>query len=222
MKTSMIRLLVATDLYRYRWMIIGSTLAGGAAIAIASQGGIAFGIGGIAFITNMVALGIFIAMYSIVQERKDRASVFVLSLPVSTRQYAASKILSASISYFVPWALLSAAVILTIFATPIPNGAIPSNAVLLLYFLTNFFVFLSVAASVTGEKWIVATIVLTNMSISLVISAINLIPSIAANTGAQSPVWSPAVIAILGAEIAVIAIAVGLMAWVQSRKSDFV
>jgi ABC-type transport system involved in multi-copper enzyme maturation permease subunit len=222
MNTSMIRLLVATDLYRYRWMIIGSLIAGIVAIAVASRGGIAFGIGGIAFITNLVALGIFIGMYSLVQERKDRASIFVLSLPVSTRQYAASKIISASISYGVPWLLLTVGAILTILVTPIPNGTITSNALLLFYFLTNFFVFLAVAASVTSEKWIVATIIVTNMSISLVISAINLIPSIAANLRGPSPVWPPAAIAILAAELGVIALSIAIMVWVQSKRTDYV
>lgn len=222
MSGSIMRLLILTDVYRYRWMIGGSLIAGAASIAIASRGGLAYGIGSIAFITNLVALGIFIAMYSIVQERKDRASLFVLSLPVSTRQYAAAKIISATITYCLPWALLTAAVLGTIAATAIPNGVIPSNVALLLYFLTIFIVFLAVAMSVQEEKWIVTAIVATNMSISLFISSLRLIPSIAEHLQGPVAVWSPAIIAIIAAELALIALAVGLMVLVQLRRRDFV
>ena len=58
-------------------------------------------------LTSIVALGVFIAIYGIMTERKEKVALFVLSLPISTTQYTAAKVVSSLIAFLGPWALLS-------------------------------------------------------------------------------------------------------------------
>ena len=44
-------------------------------------------VGGVSLICALIVLNIFLVMGGVVQERKDKVLLFILSLPVSTMQY---------------------------------------------------------------------------------------------------------------------------------------
>ncbi len=222
MNQSMTRTLVRKDVHMNRVFIIGSTLAGLVAVLLSSTSMIGFTIGGVMFITNIVAVGIFVGMYGVVQEREKRTHIFVFSLPVSARDYYVAKLLSSLISFATPWAISGAAAIISILALDeLPDGLIPFLVLLLGFFLHNFSIFLCVSLVTQKELWVVATIVLTNMSISIFMPLVRRFPSIGDNVDGSVAVWSPAVFTILAVELAVIVAVLTIALTFLSRKKDF-
>jgi ABC-type Na+ efflux pump permease subunit len=65
-----------------------------------------------------MAVGAQLATSTIVQERKDQTFLFVMSLPISHREYRASKILGNLLIFLVPWLTLVLGSFALILATP--------------------------------------------------------------------------------------------------------
>ena len=89
MNSAIIRQLVLADLYLLRWMIVGAVAGGAGAIAVMPLGRVPAYVGSVLLICVLIILNIFLVMSGIVQERKDKVQVFVLSLPISPMQYTA-------------------------------------------------------------------------------------------------------------------------------------
>ena len=85
MSNSMVWRLIRKDLYLYRWLIGSSLVVGGVSLFIPglSDAALATNVGLILLLTSVVALGIFVAIYGILTERKEKSLLFVLSLPIS-------------------------------------------------------------------------------------------------------------------------------------------
>jgi ABC-type transport system involved in multi-copper enzyme maturation permease subunit len=220
MNNSIVTRLVAKDLFLYRWFIVGSTLAGLASLLVSGLHGLT---GLIMFMTTIVALGVFIAMYGILVERKEKTLLFVLSLPVTPLQYAAAKVLAALIAFLIPVIVLAAVALgYNLAFDPPPNGEIPVTVAMLGLFLANF-CFLVALLLITGmEVWAVAGILLTNLSIPIFMNVVYGLPGVAEHVQGQVAVWSPAILTILGVEALVALLALGISFTVQSRRTDFI
>ena len=83
----------------------------------------------------LIVLNIFLVMSGVVQEKKDKVLLFVLSLPVSTTQYTVAKVLANAIAFTVPWLVLTAANIVMIDVRRFPNGLLPFWVTVLGYLL---------------------------------------------------------------------------------------
>ncbi len=220
MNSSMIWRLVAKDLYLYRWMIVGSTVAGVASLLVSGLHGI---IGLIMFMTTIVALGVFIAMYGILAERKEKSLLFVLSLPVSPLQYTTAKVLAALIAFLVPVLVLAAvAISFNLAFDPPPNGEMPLTVAMIGLFLANFCILVALMLVTGHEAWAVAGILITNLTVPVFMSVVTGLPGIAEHIQGPVVVWSPTVLTILGSEAAVSVLALGLAFYAQSRKKDFI
>ena len=91
MTVSVMTRLVIKDLYLVRWIALGSLVAGLVSAVIMPMGAVSAYVGGVSLICVIVILNIMIVMSSVVQERKDKALLFVLSLPISTTQYTSPR-----------------------------------------------------------------------------------------------------------------------------------
>ena len=89
-----------------RWTV-GALAAGGGSLAIMPITPVASYVGGVAFVCVLVILNIVLVMNGVVQERKDKVQLFILSLPVSTTQYTTAKVIANVIALGAP-ALTSA------------------------------------------------------------------------------------------------------------------
>ena len=83
MQTSLMMRLILKDIYMNRVLIIGSMVAVLMSLYVATLGTTGFNIGSVLFITTIIVMGIFVAMFGVVRERENRSWMFVLSLPVS-------------------------------------------------------------------------------------------------------------------------------------------
>jgi ABC-type transport system involved in multi-copper enzyme maturation permease subunit len=220
MSRSIVRRLIAKDLYLYRWMIVGAAIAGIAALVVTGVHEIT---GLILFLTSIVALGVFIALYGFLVERKEKSLLFVLSLPVSPMQYTTAKILAALIAFLVPWTLLLVTVLAVNFAfDPPPDGNIPFTIAMMFLFLANFCILIALLLITGSEPWAIAGILVTNFSVPVFMNTVRGLPGIGEHVDGPVAVWSTAILTALGIQAAVIALSLGLAFYVQSRRKDFV
>ena len=217
---SLVGRLVAKDLYLYRWFIVGSTIAGLASLLVSGLHDLT---GLIMFMTTIVALGVFIAMYGILVERKEKTLLFVLSLPVTPLQYATAKVLAALIAFLVPVIVLAAIALgYNLAFDPPPNGEIPVTVAMLGLFLANFCLLVSLLLITGMEVWAVAGILFTNLTIPIFMNAVHTLPGVREHVQGPVAVWSPEILTVLGIEVLVALLALGIAFTVQSRRTDFI
>src|SRR5580704_12324357 len=104
MNYKMVKLLILKDWYLQRWMILGSLLAAALALAITvSTGKAGLFLGITLLVTVLIGIGAYVAVATNIDERKNQTLAFVMSLPVSTREYTSAKILGNLLIFLVPW-----------------------------------------------------------------------------------------------------------------------
>lgn len=224
---SVVRRLVAKDLYFFRWLIVGTLVTGVASLALSSLVGgdpqkSGPNVGILIFMTTVIAFGIFVAMFGILKERQDKSQLFVLSLPVSPAQYSFAKTCAALVAFLAPWGALTAGVFAVTALSGEPMGGMPFFVVMMTFFLCNFCILLALVVISKSELVAVAGILVTNLSVTLFLVQVGRLPGVAEHSAGEFAVWSPTILAVLAIEIAVIALALGLALWFPSRKKDFV
>ena len=223
MSNSIVWRLIRKDLYLYRWLIGGALVAGLVSLVIAGVNEMSGTIGFILLLTSIVALGVFIAIYGILTERKEKSLLFVLSLPISTTQYTAAKVSSSLIAFLIPWLVLTVTIVVLTLALDEPlDGRLPFTVTMMLFFLANFCVLIAVLLISGTEVWAVVGVVFTNVLVSVYMTTVQQLPGIREHVEGPIAVWSPTIFTILGVEAAVIALSLALTFFVQSRKKDFV
>lgn len=222
MSRSIVTRLVLKDLYLLRWVIVGATVAGCAAIALMPLSRMAGYVGALSLICTLIVLNIFLVMNGVVQERKDKVLLFVLSLPVSTTQYLAAKVTANALAFLLPWLILTAGAAVMIDATAMPNGILPFWLTVLVYLLSYYCALLAVSLVTDSMGWHATAITLGNVSVNLVIVFLLGLPSVVANHDAPTAVWTADIVTILAIELAAGAAALGLAIYFTSRRSDFV
>ena len=94
MKSSVFWALVRKDVYMLRGFMYATLAIGVLSVVLVRFGKIGFAVGGVLFLTANVGSAIFISMYSLLTERKNRSRAFALSLPISGADHDRSKLVS--------------------------------------------------------------------------------------------------------------------------------
>jgi len=222
MSAPIVRQLILKDLYLFRWLIAGSLAAGGAAIAVMPLGQASTYVGAISLICTLVVLNIFLVMSGVVQEKKDKVLLFILSLPVSTTEYLVAKVAANAIAFLVPWLVLTVGTIAMIDVSAIPNGIVPYWLAVLSYILFYYCMLLAVGLMWDSTGAHVATIIVGNVSINFLIPFLLSLPSVSNHAKDPTAVWTGDIVAIVAAEIVAGALALGLAVHLRSRHGDFV
>jgi ABC-2 type transport system permease protein len=225
MNLYMVKRLILKDWYLQRWAILGALAAGAITLVIIASGGkAAFILGLIAFVTVLIATGAQLAMATIVMERKEQTLSFVMSLPISYREYTAAKILGNLLIFLIPWIALvfsSFALIALAPAPGIPHGLVPYVALMSVEILMSTCLIAVVALITESQGWTIGAIMVGNLTLNGFGYYFAHIPSIAKGMGSPTVQWSPAASALLLAEFATIALMLGLTFFFQARKKDF-
>lgn len=216
------RKLIAKELYLYRWLLVGATGAGFAALLTAASGEFGFNIGFLVWLTAIIALGVMLALFGVSSERKERSLLFILSLPLSPADYVRAKLLGLLACFLLPWAALSAGAVGLVLAMPgIADGLLPYTVLLCAFLLMNFTVVLCAVLHVNSEAGMGGVIVLTNMSVSLFMMGIGRIPDLGEHMGKPDAVWNTPFWLMLAAELAITLIALALPLVFAARRRDF-
>jgi ABC-2 type transport system permease protein len=220
MSRSMVLRLALKDLYFGRFLIIGSLLLGITAAVSSSLSRIAFYVGSVSLVCVLVILNIFVVSISIVNERKEKTQLFILSLPVSTSQYLRSKLLFNAVAFIGPWLLLLGVSLAVIALSALPFGLIPLLVLVFTWMLLYYCVFLAVTLVVDSTGWNTTVIVIGNVSVNFVIAFLMSQPSVAAHLGGAVAVWTPLLVTFLVIELVLSAVALALGCFFASRKRD--
>jgi len=216
------RKLIAKELYVNRWFIVGGSLSGIASIVIASVGKMGFNVGALTWLTAIIATGVMLGIYGVMNERKEHALQFVLSLPLSIADYVRAKMLGLSACFLVMWLVSSGAALLLVFwKESIPDGIAPYTVLLCVFMLANFMVVLCGSIHAQSEALTSAVIVVTNMGVSIFMFTVAPLPGIEKYMWGPTPVWTSTFWTVLGCELAVLVVAFTLPFFLAARRRDF-
>jgi ABC-2 type transport system permease protein len=217
------RKLIAKELYVNRWFIVGGSLSGIASTLIAATGKTGFNVGSLTWLTTIIATGVMIALYGIMNERKEHALQFVLSLPLSIADYVRAKMFGLMGCFLVVWLASSAAALLLVFGMDsIPDGIAPFTVLLCAFMLANFAVVLCGAIHAQSEALTSGVIVVTNMGVSIFMFTVAPMDGINKYMWAHAPAWNSTFWTVLGCELAVLVIAFTLPFFLAARRRDFI
>jgi ABC-2 type transport system permease protein len=217
------RKLIAKELYVNRWFIAGGALAGVASILLAATGKMGFNVGALTWLTTIIATGVMLGIYGIMNERKEHALQFVLSLPLSIAEYVRAKMLGLTACFLVMWLASSAAALVLVFAKQsVPDGIAPYTILLCVFMLANFVVVLCGSIHAQSEALTSAVIIVTNMGVSIFMFTVAPLPGIEKYMWGPAPVWTSTFWMVLGCELAVLALAFTLPFFLAARRRDFI
>lgn len=225
MKTDVALQLILKDWQLQSRTIIFTLLAGVTALAILFFGGqTPVVIGTVFFFVSMIFCASLLPMQNIVNERKKQTLPFVMSLPVSSAQYGAAKLVSTVGMFVLLWLILLGAGLYMILGRHIlPIGAIPMGMILMGFPLIGFCLITGFSLVGESEGWGTAAMAVVNSSYWLVwFLLVRHVPSLTQTWGGRVAVWDPAVFNILGVEFGVIVLILGLTLYLQSLKRDFI
>jgi hypothetical protein len=222
MNVDMVTRLVLKDWYLHRWPIAGYLAGGAVALALVAFGGEAARfIGFILLVSVLITAGIHMSMATL--ERKEQTLAFVMSLPISAREYTTAKLIGALSLFLAPWAALAIASVLTILAHPsLPDGSVPLTIVMLTEIVVSTCVLLGVALVSESQAWTLVTLGAGNLFFNFFVYWVSRVPSIAAAAKGDAIVWDATVLLLLGAEITAIVVVIALTFVLQDRKTDFI
>jgi ABC-2 type transport system permease protein len=222
MNMHLIKLLVLKDWYLQRVPILVSLLGSAVAMAIAITGSkIAFLLGLIALVTVLIGFGANLAMATIVNERKEQTLPFIMSLPISYREYTAAKILANLIIFLVPWTVVTLGSIVLLLVSPTsPHGLIPYVAIMSTEMLVSTSLVAAVAIATESQLWTITAVMIGNLALNGFGYYVAHIPSIAQSMDSKTFQWSLAATGLLAVEFAAIVLLLSITFTWQARKKD--
>jgi ABC-type transport system involved in multi-copper enzyme maturation permease subunit len=223
MSDSMVMRLVLKDWHFQRWAIAAYLAAGGVALFLTGIGSEAsFYAGTVLLITILITLGIHLAMATVVTERTEQTLPFIMSLPISPREYTTAKILANVLIFTIPWLTLVIGTVAVIGGrSAVPDGLIPFSTVILTEIFAAYLIVLAVAIVSESMGWTVGAMVTTNLFFQGFIYYVSHIPQIAREMKGDRAQWSAPVLTLLGAEVALMVALVAITCVLQNRKKDF-
>jgi ABC-type multidrug transport system permease subunit len=161
-------------------------------------------------------------MVTVVTERTEQTLPFVMSLPISPREYTTAKILANVLIFMIPWLTLLIGTIVVIGArSVVPDGLIPFSTVILTEIFTAYLLVLAVAVVSESMAWTVVAMVTTNLFFQGFIFTVARIPEIARDIKLDRAHWSAPVLTLLGVEVALMVAFIAITFVLQNRKKDF-
>ena len=224
MSHSVVQTLIWKDLRLHRMHIALSIAGGGLALALLQiKSEMAFIAGSTWFFVSLVVLGSMLPVSNLINERKKQNVAFLMSLPISAVQYATAKLASTVGLFLVPWlTLVIAGTSVIISRSDIPDGLIPALVALCGFTFVGFCAIAGAAIVSESEGVTIAATVICNSTYGLSWYMLIREPAVRHDLGSAVPVWSRFMVTLLGAEFAAIALILGIVFYLQSRKRDFV
>ncbi len=223
MNFNMVACLIGKDWYLQRVPILLSLLGGIVAMAILVFGGKAgFMLGLILLITVLVTISAMLTINMTVTERKEQTLAFVMSLPISYREYTAAKLLGVLVIFLIPWSLFMAASFAVLAFSPTKSqGLIPYVAIMGTEILVSACLITAVGLISESQGWAIAAMMVGNVALNGVGYLVAHLDGISRYMFGPVVRWTPTSSGLLIAEFAAIALLLGGTFLVQSRKKDF-
>jgi ABC-2 type transport system permease protein len=223
MNYAMVKRLILKDWYLQRWTILAAVAGGAVSLGIIATGNkVAFILGISLLASVLIAAGAQIAFATMVTERKEQTLTFVMSLPISSREYTAAKLLANLLMFAVPWLVIALGSIALLAYPPGKGmGLIPFTAIMSTEILVSTCLIVAVALISESQGWTIAAIMVGNLALNGIGYWVAHIASIAKGMEGSSVQWTPAASALLFGEFATIVLILASAFFFQARKKDF-
>ncbi len=223
MSTFMIKRLILKDWDLLRGTLLLYLAAGAVALGLVAQGSEAtFYAGSILIITILFALGIHVAMLTVVVERTEHTLPFVMTLPISLGEYTTAKIVANLLIFLIPWTAITVGTFAVLAGrTGFPAGLIPFSLLVLMETFASYVLILAVALISESQGWTIGATVVGELFLQVIMYVASHDSTIAATMKGNRIVWSPPAVHLLLGEVGAIVVLLGLTFWLQSRKTDF-
>ena len=177
----------------------------------------------IVFITAMYGAAIHPIMQTVVMERQEKVLTFVMSLPVSVKQYTSAKLIANLAVFTMIWGSLSVVFLAIGFLGErgLADGAIPFSTIILLTIFVAYTFILGVGLVAESVGYCTAAIGISSVSAHLFASWLPDHPAIAPYISGDRAVWNEGAIEIVALELLVIIGLIALTYILQARKTDF-
>ena len=224
MNTSIVKKLILKDWHFLRVPIVGYLAGSALALVLISLGGAgAFFAGLVVLITVLIAVGIHLAMTTVLGERKEQTLPFIMSLPISYMEYTTAKILANLLMFLIPWSAVVFAIVV-LFTMGNAEGGIPFMVLLVTELFAAYALLLAVAIVSESQSWTIGAMCFGNLFLQAFLYWLARDRSIGLDYTAKIHVaiWSPTAITVLTVEIALILLLLGGTFFFQARKKDFI
>jgi ABC-2 type transport system permease protein len=224
MNIAMVCRLIRKDWYLNKQGILASLIGGVATLALVAVhvSQLALIVGMIVLVTILIGMGAMV-MISAASERRQLTLPFVMSLPISYREYTISKIAGGMLIFLALWVPLVAGAVATILLTPgIPHGLVPFVLIMAVEILMTTCLITVVSVTTESHGWTVAAAQVGAVGLNGIGWSIVRLPEIGGWMRSATVRWSGTATALLMAELALIGLMLAFTFLVQARKRNFI
>jgi hypothetical protein len=219
---AVVRHLIFKDWYLNRGVILGSLPVGLGALAIVLTGKqMAFMLCIILLCMVIVGVGAQLAMVTTINERKEQTLAFVMSLPISWREYTAAKILANLIIFLIPWLPLTVGAIGVLLLPGATHGLVPYTAIMALEMLITTSLIVAAGIITESQAWTTAGIFCSSLGINILGYLFAHLHGISMYMWGTRVHWSATARGILICELLTVPLLLGATFYIQSKKTDF-
>ncbi len=222
MKKSVVKALIRKDWMLHHRTFVWFGLMGLLSVTVFSVESIkAFYLALSLLLTMVILIGALLVFSSVVNERKEQTLPFVMSLPVTIRDYTVAKMVFNLGAYLTAWLILMLSTLLVFYTYDhLTNGLIPIAVIVLLQLLLSFLLVFGVALVSGSEKITIIVITLTNVSASLFMFWAGSFDGIYPYLGGEVAVWNSTSLGFILTELLLAVLIVTVTFYLQLHKKD--
>lgn len=225
MNIAMVSRLICKDWYLNRVGILASLFAGVVTLGMVAamhRSQLALILGVIVVVTILIGMGAMV-MISAANERRQQTLPFVLTLPISYREYTTAKIVGGMLIFLVLGVALVADIVATILLTPgFPHGLIPFVVIMAVEILMSTCLITAVSVTTEAHGWTVASAQVGALSLNVIGWSIVRLPEIGGSMKSTTVQWGGTATTLVAAELATIVFMLLITFFVQAHKKDFI
>jgi hypothetical protein len=192
-------------------------------LMLATEHTIVFYSGMVILLSVIIIAGVHMVINTITNERSEQVLPFILSLPISFRQYTHAKVVANLGVFLLFWLIMMGGLMMVIFTQPqVQNGLTVYAVILLLEMLAVFCLVLAVGLISESHACTIVVISLTNIGLSIFMFWVASFEAINQYMQTEQVVWNQTALTFITAECAFIVVVLVFTYWAQARKRDFV
>jgi len=223
MSESIVRQLIIKDLRLMKLPAIAYWISGLVSIVVVVVGGDVAGMTAIIlFIAALFGTGVHSAMLTVTEERREQTLPFIMSLPITIREYTSAKLIGNMLLVGGVWLTLSAASYVVFIGEALPLGAVPFITIVLIGILLAYVVILATTLIWETMTPTIVAIVAANLCTQGLLWWIASLHGIRSTIGGNAIVWNTTSIAVIALQVAGIIALLAITYQLQARKTSFI
>ena len=184
---------------------------------------IVFYSGMVIMLSVIIIAGVHMVINTITNERTEQVLPFILSLPITFRQYTHAKVMANLGVFLLFWLIMLGGLLVVIFSQPqVQDGLTVYAVILLLEMLAVFCLVLAVGLISESHAWTIVVISLTNIGLSIFMFWVASFEGINQYMQTEQVVWNSTALTFITGEVVFMVSVLIITYWIQARKRDFI